>query len=422
MEAHLINNYDEESAPWGNTVRDAWQWVDERPYVAGTFVWTGFDYRGEPTPFEWPSVSTFFGTYDSCGFAKDACYLYKAFWREEPMVHLLPHWNLEVEEASLVKVMAFTNCDEVELILNGESIERKKSKKYEQVNFKVPYQTGTLKAVAYNNGEKAAEDEVVTAGKAVELRAELSKETINNDGHDAFAINVFAIDSNGVRVPDADNLVSFEVEGGAKIIGVGNGDPNSHEPDLASYRKLYNGYAQAILRNTGNEEIRVKLKADTLRSAEVEINVREREHIPYIQAVDEEVIQAWKMHYRLFDEMPNPNPRVENNDMNTFEPLAITGKTQPQFSGQYLKYGLYRVLLNTGRKGSKRNLYFPSIKGKSWVYLDGEKIAEKMSDGQLSIDLAKDLEGEHVLTVVVQNVDKNFPEAGICAPVTLKNY
>ena len=288
MEKHVISNFDDRKADWGSTVRDAWEAINERHFMAGAFVWTGFDYGGEPTPFQWPSVSTFFGTFDRCGFRKDACYLYEAFWKQESIVHLLPHWTLQVEPGTPVYVMAFTNCQEVELILNGKVLFRKQCDKYRQVSFEVPYEPGVLKAVGYRDGKRVAEDKQVTAKNVGSLKLEVSKKSMTADGRDAVAVNVYAVDKYGILVPDADNLISFQVEGGGKILGVGNGNPNSHEPEIASYRRLFHGCAQVIVGNAGEEDVKVTAYGEGIEPAAVKIPVVWEETIPYLKAVREQ--------------------------------------------------------------------------------------------------------------------------------------
>ena len=421
-DAHTIASYDEECAPWGNTARDAWRWVNERPFVAGTFVWTGFDYRGEPTPYEWPSIATFFGTYDSCGFEKDACFLYKAFWLSKPVLHLLPHWNLKVDEGTLVKVMAFTNCDMVELYLNNKKVQCKNCDRYDQVTFEVPYQKGTLKAIGYQNKVEVITDEIKTSKEANALCLYKSKDIINNNGLDSVAVNVYVVDNEGTRIPDADNLIHFEVTGGAEIIGVGNGNPNSLEPDTAPYRKLFNGYAQAILLNCGDEDVVVKVSSEGLLPANITISTIKTQSIPYLNAINEQIVDGWSMYYKLFDVTPNPNPIVDKNDMNSFEPVSFEGKVQSQFEGQYLKYGLYRTVFNFGNESDSRSLYFGNVLGKAWIYMDGTLIAERAEnvESYLSINLESSLCGEHIITVILQNMDLNWNQTGICSPVTLK--
>lgn len=422
MEKHLINCYDDECALWGNTIKEAWKYVNERPFVAGTFVWTGFDYRGEPTPFEWPSVATFFGTYDSCGFEKDACYFYKAFWKSEPMVHLLPHWSLEVEEGSNVRVMAITNCEEVALYLNDKLIGRKDADQYEQVNFEVPYEKGSIKAIGYINGKEVVTDSKVTASTPKTVKIGLSKRFMSADELDSVAVNVWIEDEAGNMIPTGNHMIRFEVEGSGEIIGVGNGDPNSHEPDCAPFRKLYNGFAQAIIQNNGNEDVTVTVRAEGLNSASVTIEVVNTESIPYMKAADERIIDGWKMYYKLFDQMPDANPKVDANDMNSFEPVTFHGSVQPQLSNQLGKYGLYRAVFEAGKAIANRNLYFGGVIGHVWIYIDGKEILSRRDklDGYLSYELPIELSGEHVLTVIVKNANKEWPHAGICNPVTIK--
>ena len=420
-ERHLIPNYDDTCAPWGNTIHDTWRSVDTRPFVFGSYAWTGFDYRGEPTPFTWPSVATFFGTYDSCGFEKDGCFMYKAFWHDQPVLHLLPHWNLDVERGTPVRVMAFTNCDEVELILNGQRLDRKPCDRYEQVSFTVPYEPGTLEAVGYRQGREAAREQVVTAGPAAKLTATLSKSTLTNDGLDAVAVNVRAYDAQGHFMPVADNMVYFDVTGGAKIIGVGNGDPNAHEPDIADHRSLYNGCAQAILLSDGEEPVSVTVRAEGLEGMTLTLPVAPGRPIPYVEPVNERAVEGWTMFHSLFDAAPDPNPTVAANDMNSFEPLPITGKPQAQFLGQAGKYGLYRVRLNLGEAREGRQLYFGLLAGQATVYLEGREIGGRDGAGNLTLPIPPEAAGERILTVVIRCEDGEWGFAGIVGAVSLRN-
>ncbi len=422
-EKHLISNYDDNAAPWGSTIHDTWKSVDTRPFMMGSYVWTGFDYRGEPTPFTWPSVSTFFGTYDSCGFEKDGCFLYKAYWNEEPLVHLLPHWNLPVEPGTPVRVMAFTNCEKVSLKLNGRDVGSASCDQYDPTEFTVPYEPGTLEATGWRNGVQVAHDQVVTAGPTAKLAIETSKAFLTDDGLDAVAVNVRAYDQAGHPMPTAHDLIHFEVQGGAKIIGVGNGDPNSHEPDLADYRHLYNGCAQAILLNCGAEDVQVTVWAEGVEPATVTIPVQKGENVPYMEVVSEQTVENWTLFHRLFEDMPDPNPVVAENDMNSFEPLAITGSAQEQFKNQYLKYGLYRTQLNLGAAREGRELYFRALAGEVKVYLDGVLLGERAQDAAecLTVSLPGDVAGVHTLTLVIRNMDEQWSHAGLIRPVALRN-
>ena len=205
---------------------------DKHPYVAGEFVWTGWDYIGEPTPY-YQSRSSYFGIIDLAGFKKDRFYLYQSRWRPDfPMAHILPHWNWPDRVGKVTPVHVFTSGDEAELFLNGKSLGRKKKGEYEyRLRWDdVKYQPGELKVVAYKNGEKWAEDEVKTTGAPAGLDIRPDREIISADGKDLSFITVSIVDENGLTVPNADNLVQFEIEGPGKIIATDNGDPTNMDP------------------------------------------------------------------------------------------------------------------------------------------------------------------------------------------------
>ncbi|WP_310604838.1 beta-galactosidase GalA [Anaerosporobacter sp.] len=423
-EKHIINSYDDEAALWGNTIREAWKMVVERPFVAGTFVWTGFDYRGEPTPFVWPSVATFFGTYDSCGFEKDACYFYKAYWKQEPIVHLVSPWVAGHENGESIRVKVVTNCEEVAILVNDQILDKKSADPIDHVEFTVPYEAGELMAVGYRKGEVVANDTQVTAEKPDELQVSLSQESLKADGFDAVAVNVCLVDSNGTVIPNADDVVTFEVENGL-ILGVGNGNPNSHEDDISNVRKLYHGKAQAILAPTGKESVKVTVKVSELSiQTEVVIPVVEVESFSFVEPVEERILDNWRIYYQLFDEMPNPNPKVDKNDMNSFEPITFNGAPQTQLTDQLHKYALYRCVSNLGEAKENRYLYISDIKGYAWIYLNGELLESRTDSfgGHMIVNLPKEAEGEQVITVVIHNENVEWPQAGICSPVVLKEF
>ncbi len=423
LQDHLINCYDDECALWGNTVKDAWKYVNERPFVAGTFVWTGFDYRGEPTPFVWPSVGTFFGTYDSCGFEKDACYMYKAFWKEEAMVHLVSPWTKKQEDKKDIRVMVITNCEEVELFCNRKSLGRKLADKYEQVEFMVPYEDGELKAVGYRDGKEAAVDTQHTAGKPTRLVVTTSKDYVNAGGYEAVVVNVSLVDELGTVIPDTDQIVRFELEN-AVLLGVGNGDPNSHEDDVADHRSLYHGKAQAIIKAALEEAMKVTVHCDGVAPITVVILVEPASYIPYIMPKEEIIVDGWRLFHRTFDEMPDPNPKVDANDMNSFEPVNFTGAPQAELADKLNQYGLYRTKFNFGKAEEKRYLYFGDIKGHAFIYLDGVELARRTDSfaGHMVVDLPSDVAGSHVLSVVILNGNVEWPQAGICAPVVMGKH
>jgi beta-galactosidase len=245
---NIMASYDDEAAPWGATHRNAWQAIASRPFMAGGFVWTGFDYHGEPTPFTWPTASSFFGIMDLCGFPKTAYWLHQAQWKTEPVLQLVPHWNWAGREGEPIKVMALSNADTVALSLNGKLISEQKVDPYEMVSWQVPYAPGRLEAVGRKDGKIIARTTVETTGAAVRLRLSADRPRIAGDGWDAMPVTVQAVDSKGRPVPTANLPVDFEIAGG-RIIGLCNGDPNSHEPEKGARRSLFNGYAQVIVQS-----------------------------------------------------------------------------------------------------------------------------------------------------------------------------
>lgn len=243
--AHVLNNYDEELVPWGQSVRETWKMVRELDYFSGIFIWTGFDYRGEPTPFTWPTASSLFGIMDTCGFAKDSYYFNQATFIDEPMIHLLPHWNWE--EGKSVRVMTVSNCDEVELFLNGVSLGRRANDVCEQNEWTVSFVPGTISAVGYRNGQIVAKTARTTAGKPAKILLTPDRSAVGNGGQDTVPVRVSVLDAKGVEVPTASDKIEFFVEGDGTIAGVGNGDPNSHEADHLPFRKLFCGLCQVLV-------------------------------------------------------------------------------------------------------------------------------------------------------------------------------
>ena len=241
------------TAPWwASTAETWWKLAAVNDYWMGGFVWTGLDYRGEPTPYKWPNISSHFGIMDVCGFPKNIYYYYQSWWTDKDVLHISPHWNLP--DSSLanepIDVWVNSNADDVELFLNGSSLGKKTMPRNGHLRWKVKYVPGKLEAIAYKKGKKLyAKRE--TTGKPFEVVISPYKTTMLADGKDATVINISVIDKEGREVPDADNLVRFSIKGDAVIIGTGNGDPSSHERDAwhdtTAQRKLFNGKCQLIL-------------------------------------------------------------------------------------------------------------------------------------------------------------------------------
>ncbi|MGH7977288.1 MAG: glycoside hydrolase family 2 TIM barrel-domain containing protein, partial [Limisphaerales bacterium] len=228
-----VSSYDLNAQPWSSTAERWWSYFDARPWLSGGFVWTGFDYRGEPTPYGWPCINSHFGVMDTCGFPKDLFYYYQSVWTDKPMVHLLPHWNWPGKEGREIKVWAYSNCKEVELFLNGQSLGKQTMKKDSHLEWNVKYEPGTLSAQGYDdNGKLVAVTKVETTGEPATVQLAPDRATINADGEDVSVITVSVTDSKARVVPVATNLIHFALSGPGKILGVGNGDPSCHEPDV----------------------------------------------------------------------------------------------------------------------------------------------------------------------------------------------
>ncbi|MGB8368181.1 MAG: beta-galactosidase GalA [Limisphaerales bacterium] len=227
-----VSAYDTNAPYWANRAGAWWSFFAVRPWLSGGFIWTGFDYRGEPTPYGWPCINSHFGVMDTCGFPKDNFYYYQAWWTDKPVLHLLPHWNWPGREGAEIEVRALSNCEEVELFLNGRSLGRKTMERNSHLAWMVPYAPGTLSAKGYNGGKVIAETKVETTGAPAAVQLRPDRSTLNADGEDVSVFTVSATDAQGRVVPVAANSIHFELSGPGKILGVGNGDPGCHEPDV----------------------------------------------------------------------------------------------------------------------------------------------------------------------------------------------
>ncbi|MDQ1165339.1 beta-galactosidase GalA [Flavobacterium sp. SORGH_AS_0622] len=225
---HYQSAYDKKPRPTFYSIEEGWKFYAERPYLAGVFFWTGFDYRGEPTPYGWPSVTSYFGMMDVCGFPKDNVFYLKSWWGKEPVLHLLPHWNWTGMEGKEIDVWAYSNCDEVELFLNKKSLGKKKMEQNGHLEWKVKYIPGTLEAIGYKNGKKIITEIQKTTGKAENVKLSLDKENVLKGNVSVVTVEV--TDKNGLHIPTANDEISFSIKGG-KILGVGDGDPTSLESD-----------------------------------------------------------------------------------------------------------------------------------------------------------------------------------------------
>ncbi len=258
---------------YDTSAAETWGRIAGTGYVAGGFVWNGMDYRGEPFPFDWPVVTAQYGFMDTCAFPKDNYYYYRSAWTSDPFVHLFPHWNEPpLRQDGTVEVRSFNNCDAVELFLNGDSRGRKDREPFSGLSWEVPWEPGSLTATCYRDGEAVAETRRETTGEPAGIVLEPDRSTIRADGEDVSLVKVLIVDSEGRNVPTAGNGVQFRVDGPGEIIGVGNGDPSSHEPDLAESRRAFNGLALVIVQASGEPgTIRLTAESAGLATTAVEI-------------------------------------------------------------------------------------------------------------------------------------------------------
>ena len=244
-----VTAYDNVAAYWGATHEDTWKIIKKYDFLSGLFVWTGFDYIGEPSPYPWPARSSYFGIVDLAGFPKDVYYMYQSEWTDKPVLHLLPHWNWK--PGQVIDVWAYySQADEVELFLNGRSLGvRRKSGDSLHVSWKVKFEPGILKAISRRNGKIVLTKEIHTAGPAAKITLEADRRIIAAGGKDLSYITVRITDKEGNIVPDAENLVRFKISGPGKIAGVDNGSQSDLDPFKASYRKAFHGRCLLIVQS-----------------------------------------------------------------------------------------------------------------------------------------------------------------------------
>src|SRR6266700_4529146 len=209
---NLVNDYNG-VVPWGETAEEWWTFYGTREWMAGGFAWTGFDYRGEPTPYGWPSINSQFGIVDMCGFPKDNYFYYKAWWGDEPVLHLFPHWNWDEREGEIVRVWVHSNLDEVELFLNGTGQGSQKVQPLTHLEWKVKYEPGLLEARGSKNGQVVLTEKRETTGKPESIKLTADRTTIDGDGQDIAIVRIEVLDKEGRHVPTADNQISFKVTG-----------------------------------------------------------------------------------------------------------------------------------------------------------------------------------------------------------------
>jgi beta-galactosidase len=358
-----VSAYDIGATKWSNTAEEWWSFFDPRPWLSGGFIWTGFDYRGEPTPYGWPCINSHFGILDLCGFRKDNSWYYQAWWTDKPVLHLLPHWNWPGREGREMDVRALSNCEEVELFLNGLSLGKQTMKKDSELKWKVKYTPGTLSAKGYKNGQLVAETKVETTGAPAAVQLTPDRSTLNADGEDVSVFTVAVTDAQGRVVPVAADLIHFELSGPGKMLGVGNGDPSCHEPDV--YLPVWTNYSVAA--NNG-----------------------------------------WRWQNISNPWNPNLPETAASFDDSTWAPASVESASGPLTNGQH---AVFRAHINVTEKelaAEVVELCFGSINGNGTIYLNGEKAGESHDGGGVPLDVKRRLHpGDNTVAVVVSNYSES---------------
>jgi beta-galactosidase len=400
---NIMTSYDDEGAPWGATHAAAWKAIAERPFVAGGFVWTGFDYHGEPTPFEWPSTSSFFGIMDICGFPKLAFHQHRAQWIDDtPVLALQPHWKWPGKEGQPIRVLALTNAERVTLLLNGKKVGEAVVDRLKQPEFQVPYAPGKLEAIGYRDDREIARAVIETVGAAVKLRLTPDRRVMAGDGEDAQPITVDAVDSRGRHVPLASLPASFTIEGG-EIIGLGNGNPNDHDPEKGSARKLFNGLAQVIVRAAaGRGKLTLRATAPGLKPA---ILVIDRIAVPpraqVANARPEMLLRFWAR-APFAPTPPDPLAKIGTDDRSATA-RGRSGRLEgPSDAGRWNGYQMnFTPPASVRRLGGV--LTFTELVGSAEIWLDGKKIAEKRDPAPARLDVTLPAgQDERSLVVLVE--------------------
>jgi len=376
----VLAAYDENKPRWGNTHRAAWKAIADKPYVAGCFIWTGFDYRGEPQPFEWPSASSSFGCMDVCGFPKTAFYIHQAQWLPitKPVLQLVPHWNWPKDSIGKnIRVMAMSNAETIKLKLNGKWIGEQKVDYYEMNTFQVPYQPGKLEAFGYKGGKEVSHFVVETTGEPVSLELIPDRTSLAGDGLDAIPVTVRALDAKGRSVETANLPIEFDITGLGNIIGMGNGNHNNHDPEKGNKYSLYNGLAQVIIQSkaASSGQIVLTAKSGNLKIATIALTVKESTQIPSVGIVSPSlVLDKWKIS-PFYATKPDPNMEVASYDMNTW--AATKPGSLQQFAGG--SFALYRTSFKPFAEQCEKGgvILFKEITGKVEVWLDKQLIGTK---------------------------------------------
>ena len=271
-EKGYVRAYDLEHPSWAALAEFWWKFYESRPFLSGGFAWTGFDYRGEPTPFSWPCINSHFGIMDMCGFPKDNFYYYQAWWGSKPVLHLFPHWNWEGKEGQEIEVWVHSNLQRVELFLNGQSQGAQDVTRNTHLMWKVKYAPGDIEARGFKGGEQVLTAKRETTGPAARIVLRADRQRLLADGEDVALITAQIQDAQGREVAIAANPLTFKVSGGCRLLGLGNGDPSCHELDTADTRHAFNGLCMAVVQSSKTaDEIHVEANSPGLQAGAVSL-------------------------------------------------------------------------------------------------------------------------------------------------------
>jgi len=286
----FVSSYDPYTTTGRASCEGWWRFCNARPWLSGGFIWTGFDYRGEPSPYQWPNISSQYGIIDTCGFPKDSFYYFQSWWTAKLVLHLFPHWNWPGFEGKDIAVWAYSNLDRVELFLNGKSLGAKDVKKDSHVAWVVKYAPGSLEARGWKDGKQVMTTRRDTTSAAAKLVMRADRDGVSADGEDVAMFAVEVQDAQGRTVPITENEVTFRVSGAGKLIGIGNGDPTDHAPDKGSSRKAFSGFCMALVQSSKTaENITVEATSPGLASATLTIAAKPVKLRPQVAVWEREV-------------------------------------------------------------------------------------------------------------------------------------
>ncbi|MCS7033517.1 MAG: DUF4982 domain-containing protein [Phycisphaerae bacterium] len=438
---------DHHTHPWGQTARNTWRFVRERRFISGLFAWSGFDYRGEPAPGRWPITCSQLGMMDLCGFPKDLFYLHKAWWTQEPFVHLSPHWTWPGREGQEIRVLAYTNCEEVELWLNDRSLGRKPVDPIEMAVWQVIYEPGTLRACGFRAGGLVAESTFHTAGAATRLDlvvdptflrfqkastlrrstaegdapgSESVDDPIHCDIRDAVPLTVCARDGAGRIVPTAEPLITMHLSGPGRVLGIANGDPASLVPGNSRACPLFGGLAQVIVQGAGEPgRVLVSATAEGLQPAQCVIafvpGIAPRGSFSSVPVEKRRFFLTEWRRSPVYHTRPDIHQTIADADMNTWEQMTIDGRQTPTWPSA--GFAIYRTTFTVPKflQASGGRLEFRQAPGILAVSLGGKELAIDRTGDTAVVRFGPSTQKQELSVLVYSAV----PAGGFCGPVEL---